>query len=73
MSNGYNPKIDASLPVSFFAAAYRFGHSLLPSTIEQWSVTHKHICKFSDCSAQRKEIDFVIFDLASFQTTERDA
>ena len=45
-SKGYSANLDASLPVSFFAAGFRFGHSLLPSTVEQWSVTHRHTCKW---------------------------
>ena len=45
MASSYNSKLDASLPVSFFAAAYRFGHSLIPSAIEKWSVSHKFMGK----------------------------
>jgi hypothetical protein len=41
--NGYDDKIDPSLPASFGAAAFRFGHSLLPSAVERWSTTHKYI------------------------------
>lgn len=43
MLKGYNPKLDAGLPVSFFAAAYRFGHSLIPSALERWSPNHKFV------------------------------
>lgn len=42
-SNTYNPKLEATLPVGFFAAAFRFGHSLIPSAIERWSTTHKFV------------------------------
>ena len=59
LSNSYDPKIEASLPVSFVTAAFRFGHSLLPTKIEQWSISHKHVCKFCNWSAKKeKEIHF---------------
>jgi len=40
---GYDATADPSLPASFTAAAFRFGHSLLPSTVERWSTSHKYI------------------------------
>lgn len=43
MGSFYDPTVEPTVPVSFFAAAYRFGHSLIPSTIERWSVTHQYV------------------------------
>ncbi|CAG0890251.1 unnamed protein product [Darwinula stevensoni] len=41
--DGYDPKINPSASDAFITSAFRFGHSLLPSTIERWSTTHKYI------------------------------
>lgn len=42
-SNGYKPGLNPTVPASFGTAAFRFGHSLLPSTIERWSQSHRYI------------------------------
>ncbi|XP_075210101.1 salivary peroxidase/catechol oxidase-like [Lycorma delicatula] len=39
-SNDYDPEVDVSIPASFATAAFRFGHSLLPQSIERRSVNH---------------------------------
>ncbi|KAG7170792.1 Chorion peroxidase-like 8 [Homarus americanus] len=41
--DGYNPSTDPSMTVAFISAAFRFGHSLLPSAVERWSASHKFI------------------------------
>ncbi|CAL4121104.1 unnamed protein product, partial [Meganyctiphanes norvegica] len=41
--NGYDPKIDVTMSANFVTSAFRFGHSLLPSTVERWSPNHKYI------------------------------
>ncbi|XP_068081797.1 peroxidase isoform X2 [Anabrus simplex] len=41
--DGYDADVDATMTASFITAAFRFGHSLLPSRIERWSATHKHV------------------------------
>nr|XP_027209255.1 chorion peroxidase-like isoform X2 [Penaeus vannamei] len=38
--HGYDPTEDPSMTAGFVSAAYRFGHSLLPSTVERWSPSH---------------------------------
>lgn len=40
---GYDQYTNPSAASAFTTAAFRFGHSLLPSTIERWSKTHRYI------------------------------
>lgn len=41
--DGYDSKINPGIIDSFAGAAFRFGHSLLPTAVERWSKTHKFI------------------------------
>lgn len=42
-SEGYDPYTNPSAASAFATAAFRFGHTLLPSTIERWSKTHRYV------------------------------
>ncbi|XP_015365016.1 PREDICTED: uncharacterized protein LOC107162575 [Diuraphis noxia] len=48
--NGYDSNANPNILASFSAAAFRFGHSLLPNVIERWSKAHGFIAskKLSD-------------------------
>ena len=41
--DGYNPSVDPGAAQGFTTAAYRFGHSLLPSTVERWTYSHQFL------------------------------
>ncbi|XP_030752028.1 peroxidase [Sitophilus oryzae] len=41
--NGHDPSVNPNVIDAFAAAAYRFGHSLLPTAVERWSKAHKFI------------------------------
>eukprot|EP00088_Acartia_fossae_P020565 TRINITY_DN2211_c0_g1_i10.p1 TRINITY_DN2211_c0_g1~~TRINITY_DN2211_c0_g1_i10.p1 ORF type:complete len:747 (-),score=69.80 TRINITY_DN2211_c0_g1_i10:194-2434(-) len=41
--DGYNKDINPSAASGFTTAAFRFGHSLLPATIERWSRSHQFV------------------------------
>lgn len=42
-ASNYDPDTDITVPAAFGAAAFRFGHSLLPDAMERWSADHKFL------------------------------
>jgi hypothetical protein len=40
---GYDKTVDPSADIGFTTAAFRMGHTLLPSVIERWSPSHKYV------------------------------
>jgi len=44
--HGYDSKINAGIRVEFQAAAFRYGHSIVPSYIERYNKYHQKIGKF---------------------------
>ncbi len=42
----YDPTINPSAAQGFTTAAYRFGHSLLPSTVGEYSFSQRYFCSF---------------------------
>ena len=42
-SDTYDPYTNPSATTGFSTAAFRVGHTLLPSTVERWSKTHRYV------------------------------
>jgi peroxidase len=54
--HGYDPKINSGVRVEFQAAAFRYGHSLVPSYIERYNKYHQKIGKLNCTRAASSSI-----------------
>merc|ERR1712242_683418 len=55
--NGYDAYTNPSVASGFSSSAFRFGHSLLPSTIERWSKTHRYVGSQRLCEMLQQPYD----------------
>lgn len=47
--NGYDPEVNPNVIDAFSSAAFRMGHTLLPTAVERWSKAHKFIGMHHTC------------------------
>lgn len=66
----YDPAINPGIIDAFAAAAFRFGHSLLPTAVERWSKSHKFIGIVKNSNVLKKILNIKeLYICFSFQTT----